>query len=136
MATVALEGTGATIAFAISSFTADLISLTLPDKAREAIDTTHLGTTGAKTYKPAKLKTVGDISCEFDHNPEANDLTDNVIETITISYPLLSGQSTPTRLVFSGFVISQGGEEMKVDQRMVTKVTIKVSGDITITPAT
>jgi hypothetical protein len=30
-------------------------------------------------------------------------------------------------------VSSQGGEEMKVDQRMMTKVTIVVNGDITKT---
>jgi hypothetical protein len=136
MPTYALEGTGATIAFATSNFNSDLISLTLPEKAREAIETTHLGTVGAKTFKPAKLKNVGTISAEFDHNPAATDLTGQDIETITISYPLLSGQTTPTRLVISGFATNQGGEEMKVDSRMTSKVTIQVSGDITLVPAT
>ncbi len=136
MATIALEGTGATISFGSSSFTSDLISLTLPEFTREAIDTTHLGTTAAKTAKPAKLRAVGDISCEFDHDPAAIDLTGRDPEQITISYPLLTGQVTPARLVFNGFVTSQGGEEMKVDSRMSTKVTIKVNGDVTKVPAT
>jgi hypothetical protein len=136
MPTYALEGTGASIAFGSSTFTSDLISLTLPEKAREMLDTTHLGTLVAKTYKPAKLKNVGTISCEFDHNPQADDLVDNAIETITIRYPLLSGQSSPTILTFQGFVTQQGGEEFKVDAKMTTKVTIQVSGDITVTNAT
>lgn len=136
MSTIALEGTGSSIQFGSSAFSSDLISLTLPEITREAIDTTHLGTTAAKTAKPAKLRNVGEIGCEFDHNPAAIDLSSRDPEQITINYPLLSGQATPTKLVFNGFVTSQGGEEMKVDQRMVTKVTIKVNGDITVVPAT
>ncbi len=136
MTTYALEGTGASIGFGTSTFVSDLLSLTLPEKAREVIETTHLGTSGAKTYKPAKLKNVGNIECEFDHNPAADDLTDNVVETITINYPLLSGQSVAAKLVFSGFVIKQGGEEFKTDQRMTTKVSIQVTGDLTFTAAT
>jgi hypothetical protein len=136
MPTIALEGTGASIAFANSSFTSDLISLTLPEKAREVIETTHLGTTGAKTYKPAKLKNIGTMSAEFDHNPEAVDLTSKDPEQITISYPLQAGQTTPTKLVFNGFVTQQGGEEFKVDARMTTKVTIQVNGDVNVVAAT
>lgn len=136
MPTIALEGTGASIAFASSTFTADLISLTLPERAREVIETTHLGTLVSKTFKPAKLQNPGTISCEFDHVPEAQNLVLNSIEQITINYPLQAGQTSPTRLVFQGFVTQMGGEEMKVDSRMTTKVTIQVSGDITVTPAT
>lgn len=136
MPTIALEGQGASIAFGTSSFSNDLISLTLPDKAREVLETTHLGTTGAKTYKPAKLKNVGDIACEFDHNPAQADLLLGDVETITISYPLISGQSTPTKLQFSGFVTNVGGEEFKTDAKLMSKVTIKVSGDITVIAAT
>jgi hypothetical protein len=133
MPTIALEGTGATISFNTSLFSSDLISITLPESTREVIDTTHLGTTTAKTKKPAKLINVGEISCEFDHDPAAVDLAKRDPEQITIRYPLLTGQSTPTTLVFNGFVSTQGGEEMKVDQRMITKVTIVVNGDITKT---
>lgn len=136
MTTIALEGTGATIQFGSSTYTSDLISLTLPEITREAIDTTHLGTLNAKTAKPAKLRSVGEIQAEFDHDPAALDLTRRDPEQITISYPLVAGQVTPTRLVFNGFVTGQGGEEMKVDDRMRTKVTIKVNGDITVVAAT
>lgn len=136
MPTFALEGTGASIGFGVSNFTSDLLSLSLPEKAREVIETTHLGSIGSKTFKPAKLKNVGTISAEFDHNPAAVDLTNADVETITISYPIQTGQSTPAKLTFSGFVTQQGGEEMKVDDRMTTKVTIQVTGDLTYVPPT
>jgi hypothetical protein len=136
MTTYAIEGVGATVSFGTSTYACDLITLTLPEKTRATIETTHLGTTVAKTYKPAKLKDVGTVSLEYDHNPAADDLTDNVIETVTINYPLLSGQSVAAKLVFSGFVTKQGGEEFKVDSRMTTKITVQVSGDFAFTAAT
>jgi hypothetical protein len=136
MPTFAIEGQGGSIAFATSVFTSDLIAITLPERSREVIDTTHLGTTGAKTSKPAKLRNIGTIAVEFDHNPAAADLTNADPETITISYPLLAGQTTPVKLQFNGFVISQGGEEFKTDQRMTTKVTIQVNGDVNVIAAT
>lgn len=137
MTTICLEGTGASIAFGTTTtFLSDLISLTLPEESREVIDTTHLGTTVAKTSKPAKLKMIGDIQAEFDYNPSAPKLVDQAMETITINFPLLAGQTTPKKKVFTGYVSQQGGEEMVVDKPMRTKVTIKVSGDITETAAT
>lgn len=135
MPTIALEGTGASIAFSVSSFTSDLISLTLPEESVEVIDTTHLGTPTAKTSKPAKLKKIGSISCEFDHNPSAPRLL-RVEQTFTISWPLLTGQATPYKRVYTGYVSSEGGEEMKVDNKMTKKVTIEVSGDYSEVAAT
>lgn len=135
MATVALEGTGATIAFSVSSFVADLITLTLPEESVSVLDTTHLGTTVAKTAKPATLISHGDISAEFDHVPGIGRLT-RVQQNFTIAWPLRSGETTPYKRVYSGFVKSQGGEEMKTDTKMVTKVTIQVSGDFSEIAAT
>jgi hypothetical protein len=136
MTTIALEGVGATIAFGTTTgFTNDLVSLTLPEKSREALETTHLGTVGAKTYKPAKLKNVGTISCEFDTDPEAPALIDGDVEQIVITFPALEGFSVGTKLTFSGFVTSEGGEEFKPDTLMRTKVTIQVSGDMDVTDA-
>lgn len=135
MTTYAIEGQGASIWFSAASYAADLLSLTLPQPTVPAIETTHLGTTDSKTYKPGKLKDNGEVTCEFDHNPAAPSLL-GVVQTFSISYPKLPGQTTPTRLVFSGFVKSQGGEEFKTDARMTTKITITVSGRIQRVPAT
>lgn len=136
MPTAILEGQGVTISFATSNFTANVISLTLPDRSRETIEDTHLGTSTAKTFKPAALIATGDVTCEFEHQPEAVDLLKQSPETITITYPLQSGQTTPTRKTFNGFATNMGGEEFKTDSRMTTKVTLKVNGDITTVAAT
>jgi hypothetical protein len=135
MTTLALEGTGASIAMSVSSFTADLISLSLPELSVEAMDTTHLGTVGAKTKKVAKLYEIGAISAEFDHNPASPSMK-GVQQNFTISWPLQTGQTTPYKRIYPGFVSSEGGEEMTVDNLMRSKVTITVTGAMTEVAAT
>ena len=134
MPTVALEGTGARIAFSVSHFASDLISLQLPERAREAIETTHLGSLITKTFKPGVLIDPGQVSAEFDHNPAAAKMTKGTTETITITYPKEDGQTTPATLVFTAFCVSEGGEEFTVGSRMTTKLTFQVTSDYTFTP--
>lgn len=135
MPTIALEATGATIAFSVSSFVADLISLTLPEESIEDIDTTHLGTTGVKTSKPATLTSLSEIAAEFDHVPGIARIV-GVVQNFTIAWPLRTGETTPYKRIYPGYVKTQGGEEMKTDNKMVTKVTIKPTGNYTEVPAT
>jgi hypothetical protein len=134
MPTVALEGTGARIAFAMSSFTSDLISLQLPERAREAIETTHLGSLVTKTFKPGVLIDPGQVTAEFDHNPAAAKLIKGAAEVITITYPKQDGQTTAATLAFTAFCVSEGGEEFTVGSRMTTKITFQVTSDYTFTP--
>jgi Ca2+-binding RTX toxin-like protein len=130
-----LEGTGASISFGTSGFSAPLVSLTLPELTREKLDTSHLGTIGGKTNQPGKLYAVGDISCVFRHDAEETSLILEEPETITITYPLLPGESTAKKLSFTGYAISDGGEEVAIDTIMDTSVTLAVSGAVTVTPA-
>lgn len=136
MSTIALEGVGATIAFSISSsFTGDLISITLPEESVEALDTTHLGTAAVKSSKAAKLAQLSDISAEFDHVPGAPRMV-SVQQSVTIAWPTLAGQVTPYKRVYPGFVMNQGGEEMKTETLMRTKITFHPTGQYTEVAAT
>lgn len=135
MTDVNLEGTGATIAFGSSTVTSNLVTLGMSEQTREALDTTHLGTTDAKTYKPSKLKDVGDISCTFDHDPAEGDLILEDTEEVVITYPVRTGESVGAKRTFNAFVISEGGESFEVGGLLRTNRTLKVSGDITKTAA-
>jgi hypothetical protein len=129
---MAIEGTGTTITFATSAFTAEVIDIQHPELSRESLETTHLGTTTAKTFQPSKLHDPGECSITVHHDPadEASDLIGEDPEVITITYPLESGQSTAATKVFTGFVTSVGGESMKVGELMQTKLTIKITGPV------
>lgn len=130
-----IEAVGATIAFASTGFSYNLIDLVAPSRAREALETTHLGTTVAKTFKPGKLHTVGVYEATFDHKPGALDMLTKGKERVTITYPLEEGQTTPATIAFDAFVTQMGGEEYKVDTLMRSKVSLQVTGARTETAA-
>jgi hypothetical protein len=124
MATKALEGVGATVTFGTSDYTADLISFTLPERATESIDTSHLGTTDYMTSKPSSLSDPGQLQLVFDYDPAMPDLRDDGAQTVTIT---LADSST---LTFSNaYCISQGGSEGTIGERMQESVTMQLSGD-------
>ena len=136
MPTIALDGSGTRIGFSRSGFTADLITLQLPERTREAMDTTHLGSRVTKTFKPGTLIDPGQVTAEFDHNPATARLINAEPELIIITYPPQPNQTTAARLAFIGFCVSEGGEEFSVGSRLTTKMTFQVTSDYTFTPAT
>jgi len=131
-----IEGLGGMIAFGTSGFAANLVSLTFPEVTVAEMETTHLGTVGAKTFKPSKIVDNGTFECEFDHDPSEVILPGQPAEQITVTYPLEEGESVAAKKVFTGFVTKQGGEEFKPETLMRTKVSIRISGAVQFTAAT
>ena len=129
MSTVIVEGLGASIGFASPSFTSNLITLSMPERAREAIDTTHLGSVATKTSQPGKLFDPGQVSAEFEFDPAAAELIKGAPTTVTVTLPDDAGT-----IAFTGYVVSEGGEEFSVDTRVTTQVTIQVTSDYDFTP--
>lgn len=132
MPTIALEGTGASITMA--GFTADLLTLSLPEPAKNAIGTTHLGTPVAQTNKGSRLADPGQVTVEFDEVPAAPALLHRAPGPVTITYPLRPGLATPDRLQFTAFAIAEGPGEFTVGQRLTRKLTLALTGDLAFTP--
>jgi hypothetical protein len=128
MPTIALEGTGARIAFA-ELYEADLITLTLPERAKNAIGTTHLGSHITTTANDGRLVDPGQVTVEFDHVPGAPVLLKRPPGQVTITYPLRPGLVTPDRLRFNAFATSEGAAEFQVGARLAKKVTLTVTSD-------
>jgi hypothetical protein len=76
--TIALEGTGAKIAFG-NLFETDLLNLTLPDRAKDAMGTTHLANHLTTTSAQTKLIHPGQVVVEFDQVPGNPPLPSKVI---------------------------------------------------------
>lgn len=128
MTAITLEGTGARIAFASSGFSSDLIALERGARQRIALETTHLATTGAKTYKPGKVVDAEEITAYFDHDPNADYLVSRRPQQVTLEVLLDDGTYSP--ITMTCFITTQGAEEMKIDQRMVTKLTmLRITND-------
>jgi hypothetical protein len=122
-------GTGTTITFS-SSFFAEVLDISGPGFSREAIDTTHMGTTVAKTYIPGDLYDGGELTVEMAFVP-STDMTTPITgttETVTITF----ANSQASTLAFSAFMV--GFEpSIPLEERMTASATLKVTGAVTHT---
>lgn len=121
-------GTGTTVAFGTSSFTAEVLSVNGNDISREDIETTHMGTTNYRTFMPSDLVDGGSVDMEIAFDPDSQPPFTAAAETITITFPLPAGQSTPADVEFSGYVSSWSWSD-PLEERMTADITIKVDGE-------
>lgn len=116
-------GTGITLAFATSSFLAEIVEVTPPGSSRESHDTSHQATSVNKTFAPSDLVDNGELSFTFHFDPSKTPPIAAVAETIRITFPSTAAWD------FSGFMTDyepQGTYE----NVMMGSATVKVSGAI------
>lgn len=128
-------GTGITVVFATSAFTAEIVDVGGPGRSRESVNISHQGTTGAHVFIPATLVDNGEFTLDLHFDPDDEPPINGPNETITITWPKVSGDATAATWAFSGHVT---GHEPTgtLEDKMTASVTIKVSGDITKVAAT
>lgn len=131
------EGHGASLGLGTSTWEANakIISITPGEVTRDALLTSDLSTSTNDTFIPSDLQDNGEVAIEFYHN-------DSIAppfaasETITITYPVGTGQSTAPIASFSGFFIGYTpGQAMSREIRKGS-ARIKITGAVTYTPAT
>lgn len=129
-------GTGTSLVFGTSGFNAYITNVSGPGITREAIETTHLGTTGGKTFIPGDLYDGGELTLDVMHDPSITVpmLAGNQPETITITYPTPAGMSSGATWSFSGFMTNYE-PTAPLEDKMTATVTIKLTGNLTQTPA-
>ena len=130
------EGHAATLNFATSSYAPNVISINTPGISREALATTHLGTTGGKSFIPGALPDYGELSFTVQVNPDALPPITAVAEDITLTFGDGGSETSPAEWAFSGFITSVGDSNVSTDEIIVHDITVKVSGAITPTAAT
>lgn len=125
-------GTGTSIVFGTSAFAANLLVVNHNNSSRPVVKTSHMGTTTNDTFMPGDLTDNGEVEVEFQFNPDNQPPISGAAETITISFPLSSGESVKATAAFSGFCFGwQWGAPM--EELMTATATLKVSGAITWT---
>jgi hypothetical protein len=131
------DGAGATLTFGTSGTTLNKVSVQSQGYAREALETTHLATTGGyKTYIPADFKEPGTVSLSWLYDPDVQPPIEAATETITITHPVPTGAVAGATEVFSGFVTDWDPPELANDTVMTATLTIKKTGIPTFTDAT
>ncbi len=104
--------------------------------AVEDIDVSHGSITdGFKEYIPSDLVEGGEYSFTVLHDPDVDETNFvGVLQTITITYPLPAGKTTPAKRQFQGY-IKDYGEALPIDDKMTAEITVKVAGKVTVTPS-
>lgn len=120
-------GTGTTITFGTSGFTADILAVNWDGIARESINTSHMGTTNDHTFMPTDLVDNGEISVEiaFIGSLSPPIITNGAAETVTVAWA--GGSSWAASAFQTGFTAGA-----PLEDKMTGTLTLKVSGGITI----
>lgn len=142
---------GTTIGFGTTaaSFALEVDKIKWSGIKRKAIDTSHMGTAapgalklGNATFLPGKITDPGELQVEAHFDPDepppieygATPLGGDA-ETITVTFPKITGDTTAPKWAASGFVTEF---EADLDEDDIGKCSFKVkfSGPITVTPTT
>ena len=120
-------GTGTTILFGTSAFSANLLSIDW-SRSRGFFETSHMGTTVSHAYAPNDLVDNGEITCEYFFDGGDDPPIDAAAEPITIDW---AGEGINNKWAASGFVIAVNPSAPHED-RMVMSMTIKITGGVTL----
>lgn len=128
-------GTGTTVAFGTTSAYDALqkTNFSLDGVSTPAIDTTHLGTTGGRTFIPGDLYDGGTMTFTVLADTDVPPVTVHATETITLTVPITDGSNTTAgTIAFSGF-IQEYSTSFPLEDVVSHEVTVKVAGTITYT---
>ena len=133
-------GTGIAITYS-SSFFAQITNVSWSGMSREAIETTHMGTAAAaggkfgnKTFILADTSNPGTLTVDGHFNPETSPPIDSAFETVTVTWPLASGDSSAGKWACSG-AMTDFSMSAALDDKMTFSATLQFSGNITKTAA-
>lgn len=123
-------GHGATLTFGTTGYTANRRMIGGSEFELPDVEKGHLGTTGFQEYMPGDLTEPGEFEAEFEFDPgTANQVpTLGTVETITVTYPIKSGQSAGGTLAGTGYLKKFGTPELRTNTLMVAKGTVKWDG--------
>ena len=121
-------GTGITIVFGTTAFSAEIVDIGGPSLSRESIDKTHQGTLKARTFMPSDLYDPGELTFDIHFNPDTDPEIDEPEEVVTVTWP--SGATWAADGFITGYEPAT-----PLEDKMTGSITVKFSGEITITPA-
>lgn len=116
-------GTGTTLSF--SGFTYNVLSASW-SMSRASIDTSHMGTTTARTFMPGDLYDAGEVTFEVQFDPTIDPPVAGAAATLTVVWAGLANTSWAASAVLTSFDASGSLEEL-----MTATATFKLTGSIT-----
>lgn len=133
-------GTGASLTFSSATESYDVLSIDVSDVSRPSVDTSHLGTTTARTFIPGDLYDPGTMEIEYLLDPSTmstnRPIIDNAAETITLQWAEVTSSTATNaaggKFSASGFATSWSCST-PLEDRITATLGFKFSGAITFT---
>ncbi len=131
------QGFGTTITFQTGLF-GEVRNVNGSNLSRADLETTHMtSTNGYRTYIPADLKDPGELQIQILWDPATKAAAIKTAigaaaETITVTFPIKSGQTNPATWVCSGFMTNFDFDD-PYDAIMTGTATLKLTGEPTFT---
>lgn len=143
MPIVADDGRGATLTLAGSAWETNTLitSITCDPATREALDTSHLGTTTSRTFIAADLADNGGFSVEFiadqltntGGTPATFSILSDAANTTTITYSPTGSSTNGATIVGSAFCVEYSPPSATVGELKKGSAKFKWAGNITFT---
>lgn len=134
---------GASITFATSGMTYSIVGVNPGGYETPSLETTHIassvagvGQYGSGTYIPGDVVRHTPMTLRIYWNPSGPAIPIAVVQTMRITYPLVSGDSTAAYEEGSGFVTGYNPDEFIIDGIMTAQITVQKSGPWTRVAAT
>lgn len=128
---MAQKGTGATITFS-SGFLAEILDVNWGEIERASIPSSHMGTTGGRTFLAGDTYDPGKLDVEIAFAPETTPPFLGAAETVTLTH-VSAGTGGNSTWSASGFM-QTFAFSAPWEERSTAQVGIKLSGNITVTP--
>lgn len=135
-------GTTTSITFGTSGFTAHMTNVRAYNVTVQTFKTTHMASTqptgtqqGGHTYIASKFGDMGELQIEGHYNPQTPLPGSGVFEAVTVTAPLVAGDSTPATWAGSA-CLTNFQPTAPYDDLMTFTATWKWSGIPTFTAAT
>lgn len=126
-------GTGTTVTFGTSGFTAQILEVGWGGIERESVESTHMGTTDAKSFIPGTLYDPGELELEIAFDGDDAPPIGGAVETITVEFAKKSSGSTNgAQWAASGFV-TEFEATAPLEDKMTATMTVKLTGAISFT---
>jgi len=130
-------GTGTTITFGTSGYSANIESVSWSGLTRNEVDTTHMGSAeannfGGRSFISGDLVDAGELAIVVQYNPDTDPPIDAAAETITVTWPKYGDDASAANWACSGFLTNFEIND-PLEDKMTATATVKFTGSVTIT---
>jgi len=127
-------GTGSTMTFGTSGFqtSTEVLSMSWSGFSFESIDVTQMGSTPGREFISGDLYDPGALELELHFNPDIPPPVTGVSETITLTFPPVTGQGTTGKWAASGF-FTNFDVNVPLEDKMTASASFKFTSTITFT---